>query len=110
MDGTTGGGTVQRATFEINGERYEGFHDPTSTWNGFANPYLREADMPRFLSQLVGGDHGAGFGGSYWAKDGTDYLYCLVTDDGDMESSESFGPDEDGLYAVGFGYCWEVVS
>lgn len=101
---------MQKATFIIDGPNgvfeVQGYHDPASRWNGFANPFISKDDAVRFAELLVESDKGAGWDRSHYTVEGDDIL--VVTASEDEEFSTSFGPNENGLYSVGWGYTWLV--
>ena len=105
----------QEATFNLAGEGdFYGIHDPSDTWNGFANP-LFTLDVVREIARLVKEQNSGG------ADEATDEL--IVHEDGRvvyLYSEEWNGTTEemptvvvDGVirYAVmNYGWCWGVNS
>lgn len=100
--------------FGCEGRLYAG-RDTGSTWNGFANPELRAAEAVRFVHRLAEATAEAGFpavtvAAAYGGDEADGLTGLLMTYDdgpGGPMVSESFGPDADGWWPVGWGYTWE---
>lgn len=106
----------QEATFNLAGEGdFYGIHDPSNTWNGFANP-LFTIDVVRQIVELVKEQNANS------ADEQLDELvvrnYGLVThvglqyaDDGTIEMMPSFLVNGQIFYAVmNDAWCWGVNS
>jgi hypothetical protein len=102
---------MEKTRFAIEGLEgtYEGWHDPSDLWNGFANPLMGREESERLantLSTHVDGD----FGFRVEFDPAEEVFRVTLTERGASERVEEILPVEvEGVghvYDWGHGWCW----
>lgn len=104
---------MERALFTIDGETdFEGWHDPTERWNGFACPRFPLDTVAR-IAEWLRAENARGEAQEEIVVDG-DRVVVRWLDGEDEGEGEALAPvlvDGTPLYPVGsYGWTWTVVE
>lgn len=101
--------TLTPATFTLAGEgNFAGIHDPSDTWNGYANP-LFTLEVAREIADLVAEQNGDDVEDVLTVHDDGRVTY-FYAEDGETETMPTVVVDGVTYFAVmNFAWCWSVV-
>jgi hypothetical protein len=101
--------TITTATFTLAGEgSFVGIHDPSDTWNGFANPMFT-LEVAREIAKLVAEQNGDDVEDVLTVHDDGRVTYYYA-EDGETETMPTAVINGTTYHAVmNWAWCWEVA-
>jgi hypothetical protein len=86
---------------------YIGLHNPSSTWNGWANPFISEKSIKKLLKDMNSPKNLI----AKMQKDNSVYLLDLQYDDCEADVLEPIQIDGENYYYFGYlGYCFNSIK
>ena len=86
---------------------YIGLHNPTSTWNGWANPYISEKSIKKLIRHLKVNSELI----IKMQKDNSLYILDTQYNDNEADILEPIEIDGENYYYFGYlGYCFNAIK